>query len=155
LAMTSSRSSTNILSVSSSFRLCGLAPVRSSMLSTFCAKSGLSNCRALIFTATVRWAVSFRAVHAAICRQAVSSTQSPNDRINPVCSARGMKSSGGRSPRFGCFHRSNASAPIKTPRSTCGAILSRNFQSLSRPLVGRKVSSLMGKGTLSSGPNPA
>ena len=48
-----------MLSVSSSFRFRGLAPVRSTVVSTFFTKSGLSNCRALMFTATMRWAVVF------------------------------------------------------------------------------------------------
>ena len=50
-----------------------------------------------------------------ICRQASRSTNRPMGTIRPVCSASGMKSSGGTSPRSGCCQRTSASTPASRP----------------------------------------
>ena len=49
--------------------------------------------------------------HALPSRQARRSTCSPSSMISPLCSAIGMNSDGGISPRSGCVQRHSASTP--------------------------------------------
>jgi hypothetical protein len=60
--------------------------------------------------------------HVAASSQALRNTHSPICKMTPLSSAIGMKTSGGMSPRVGCFQRSSASKPMALPVriSFCG-----------------------------------
>ena len=107
--------SRSTLSVSSSFRRCAGAPLRSSVRSTWATKSLWRSCLPLTFTDKVRCAHSGLCAHCASCWQAVSSTHWPSGKISPVSSARPMKSRGDTSPRSGCCQRTSPSVPMMRP----------------------------------------
>ena len=58
-----------------------------------------------------------RARQAPHCRSACVEHAAVSGRISPVCSARGMNSPGGTSPRIGCCQRTSASTPSAPPRA--------------------------------------
>jgi hypothetical protein len=103
-------------SVTSRISLLGSSPVAMSAPATIASKRGSSSWRADTFTVTGTSARPSRSQPCASA-QAAFSTHSPSATIAPVCSAKGMNSSGDTSPRPGRCQRSSASAARTSPVS--------------------------------------
>ena len=115
-----SMSSSSALSVISSTSRSAGIPVLRSTSTTSSTKSSLASCCAATLTATEGWCRSL--CISAPARQASRSTQLPSGTMSPLCSATGMNSTGGSSPRVGCSQRTSASKPVIccVSRSTVG-----------------------------------